>query len=55
MRRETVAIELIGLICVVVALIGVDWRLGLAVLGVALIIGAATADRTEQPEEGEIT
>lgn len=60
MRKSPLIVELIGLCFVVVALIGVDWRLGLLVLGVALVVGAAVSDRSTgfRPivsDEGEVS
>lgn len=45
MNRFSSALELVGLALVFVALLGIDWRLAVGVLGAALVaVGYTTGD-----------
>lgn len=49
MNREslTTVIELVGIVCVLVAAFAVDWRLGLACVGVLLCVVGYTSAGSE--------
>lgn len=47
MTRITSAVEIVGLVLVFIALLGIDWRLAVGVLGAALIGAGYLADGDE--------
>lgn len=56
MKQISVAtiVELVGVLCVLVALFAVDWRAGVAGVGVAAVAGAQLLEPEPDPgEDGE--
>lgn len=47
----TTVLDVIGLVMLFVAAFAVDWRLGVAVVGVLLLVASRTIDRLEGTED----